>query len=90
MSQITSIATDPSGRLVSFNEGVFVVTIRRDAAGKPLVARATGPGKAMESEFKYSAVGVLTGVVGTFESSMLATFMGEALGSSAPAVVWGG
>jgi hypothetical protein len=89
MPQISSITTDGSGRLLSFNEDQYAVTIRRDATGKPLVARAVGPGKTLMSEFKYAGSGALTGIIGNFESSMLATLLAEASGSAAPAVVWG-
>ena len=90
MPQITSIATDSSGRLLSFNEDQYAVTIRRDASGRPLVARAVGPGKTLSSEFKYSAGGALTSIIGNFESSLIATLLAEASAGGAPAVVWGG
>lgn len=89
MSQITLVTTDSAGRLISFNEGQYAVTVRRDTAGRPLVVRATGPGKTMQSEFRYSAAGALTGVVGNFESAVLATLINEATAGGAPAVVWG-
>lgn len=86
MPQLSAVTTDASGRLTSWQEGIYKVTVRRDAAGRPIVARAVGPGKALESVFKYSAVGVFTGLVGNFESAMLGTLVAEASRGGAVAV----
>ena len=79
MSHISSVVTDAAGRLISFVEGPYTVSVRRDAAGRPLVARAVSPGKpTLQSEFKYSAAGKFTGLDGEFVSSMIGTLVGEA------------
>lgn len=79
MPQISAVTTDANGRLLSFIEGVYTVTVRRNSAGLPLVAKADSPGrKSLISEFKYSSSGQFTGLVGNFESVLIGHLVGEA------------
>ena len=65
MSQLSAVTTDAEGRLVSFFEGSYLVTVRRDPVGRPLFARAVSAGKpTLQTEFKYNAGGVLVGTNG--------------------------
>lgn len=85
MSQLSAVTTDAEGRLVSFIEGSYLVTVRRDPVGRPLFARAVSAGKpTLQTEFKYNAGGVLVGTTGNLTSSMISILVGDGMRGGAP------
>lgn len=69
---ITTVQTDPSGRIVAWDENGYNYTVARDASGVPIYIQGRATGKAaLYAEFKYDTSGVFSGVVGDAETSLL-------------------
>lgn len=85
MSQLSAVTTDAEGRLISFREGPYLVTVRRDAVGRPLFARAVSAGKpTLQTEFKYNSGGILIATIGNLASSMISILVGDGMRGGAP------
>lgn len=67
------------GLMVSWIEGGNQITVTRDSAGRPLLARAAGSrSKPYAAEFQYDASGRFLGVRGEFASAMFPRLLEEA------------
>lgn len=62
---ITAVQTDPSGRIIAWDENGYSFTVGRSASGAPIYVRGRASGKAAQyAEFKYDSAGAFSGVVG--------------------------
>ena len=74
-----AIVRDQLGLMVSWIEGGNQVTVTRDSAGRPLLARAAGSrSKPYAAEFRYDQSGRFLGVRGEFVSVMFPRLLEEA------------
>lgn len=74
-----AIVLDQLGLMVSWIEGGNQVTVTRDSAGRPLLARAAGSrSKPYAAEFRYDQSGRFLGVRGEFVSVMFPRLLEEA------------
>lgn len=74
-----AIVRDQLGLMVSWIEGGNQVTVTRDSAGRPLLARAAGSrSKPYAAEFRYDQSGRFLGVRGEFVSVMFPLLLEEA------------
>lgn len=74
-----AIVRDQLGLMVSWIEGGNQVTVTRDSAGRPLLARAAGSrSKPYAAEFWYDQSGRFLGVSGEFVSVMFPRLLEEA------------
>ena len=75
----SAIVRDQLGLLVSWIEGGNQITVTRDSAGRPLLARSAGSrSKPYTAEFQYDLNGRFVGVQGEFVSAMFPRLLEEA------------
>lgn len=79
---ISAVTFDTFGRVVSWNEGDYAFSVRRDTVGRPVFVRASSPGRsALSAEFKYTGPsGAFSGLVGSqIESNMITHLVRDAM-----------
>ena len=76
---ITAVQADPSGRIIAWDENGYSFTVAREVSGAPIYVRGRASGKAAQyAEFKYTAYGAFTDLVGEVRTDLLPNLVSEA------------